>query len=79
MVIDIHLTIKSILGLMTSQCPVKVRQAAFLIEGSRTEFLIADYKSDCFVQITQVLLSQLEVVVAPLNFLVSLTAYNTLI
>jgi len=39
---------------MTSQCPVKVRQAAFSIEGSRTEFLVADYKSDCFVQITQV-------------------------
>ena len=42
------------LGSMTSQCPVKVKQAAFLIKGSQTEFLVADYGSDCFVQITQV-------------------------
>jgi len=39
---------------MTSKCPVKVNQAAFLIEGSQTEFLVADYGSDCFVQISQV-------------------------
>lgn len=39
---------------MTSQCPIKVKQAAFLVDECRTEFLIADYGSDCFVQITQV-------------------------
>ena len=39
---------------MTSKCPVKVKQAAFVIEGSNTEFLVADYGTDCFVQISQV-------------------------
>ena len=36
------------------KCSVKVNQGAFLIEGVSTEFLVADYGSDCFVQISQV-------------------------
>ena len=39
---------------MTGQCPVKVKQAAYKIGNQNTEFLIADYGSICFVQITQV-------------------------
>jgi len=39
---------------MTGQCPVKVKQAAYKIGNQNTEFLIADYGSICFVQITQI-------------------------
>lgn len=37
-----------------TKCPVKVRQAGFVLEEKETEFLTADYGSHFFVQITQV-------------------------
>jgi len=37
-----------------NKCPVKVKQAGFVLEEKETEFLTADYGSHLLVQITQV-------------------------